>query len=168
MRRLASGDLHALAPLYERHRGVVMRVLRQHMQGAGDLEDLCHDVFLALREMAARFRPGGSVRSLLVGIAVRKARKTGLGAWVRRNLLERRGAAPPAPATPHVQVDARLDADTMLRALPEEWRTVVVLHVVEGWTGEEIAEALGVSPNTVATRIWRARQRIRELSEGKS
>ncbi|MBL9038211.1 MAG: helix-turn-helix domain-containing protein, partial [Archangium sp.] len=46
-------------------------------------------------------------------------------------------------------------------------RTVVLLNLVEGWTAEEIGEALGLSPNTVFTRLHRARQQLRgALDEG--
>ena len=69
LQRLARGDTAALGPLYERHKGVVMTVLRQQLRGStGDLEDLCHEVFLTLRDVAPRFREGSSVRGFLVGV----------------------------------------------------------------------------------------------------
>ena len=162
MRRLAAGEVRALAPLYERHRGMVMTILRQTLRTHSDAEDLCHDVFLALKAMAPRFRAGGSVRSLLVGIAARKAKKQGAVAWVRRTLLEQNTPAAEPRSEPQRRVEAGRDAEKMLQSLPEDWRTVVLLNLVEGWTAEEIAEALGISPNTVFTRLHRARERIRE------
>lgn len=162
VRRLADGDTQALAPLYVRHRGVVMTVLRQHRGRPADLEDLCHEVFLTLRDVAHRLRPGASVRSFLVGIAVRKGKKSGFSGWLREKLLA--AAAPvPAPLRPHERTDAALDAERLLAQLPDDWRLVVVLNLVEGWTAEEIAVALGVKPNTVFTRLHRARAKLRDL-----
>lgn len=161
VRRLAEGDTQALAPLYERHRGVVMTVLRQHHGRAADLDDLCHEVFLTLRDVAHRFRPGASVRSFLVGIAVRKGRKSGFTAWVRERLL---GQVPsPTPRLESERSDALLDATRLLSQLPEDLRVVVVLNLVEGWTAEEIAASLGVKTNTVFTRLHRAREKLRQL-----
>ncbi len=162
IKRLAAGDLQALAPLYTRHRGVVMSVLRQHLRTSSEAADLCQDVFLAFRDMAPRMRPGANARSLLVGIAVRKAKKFAVMTWVRRNLLERNQLADEPSVDSSRRVDAQRDAQRMLSSLPEEWRTVVLLNLVEGWTADEIAESLGISPNTVFTRLYRARQKIRE------
>jgi len=139
-----------------------MSVLRQHLRSPSEAEDLCQNVFLALRDMAPRIRPNSSVRGLLVGIAVRKAKKFGAVAWVRKTLLERNQPSHDAGGgEAHLRVDAGHDAQRMLESLPEGWRTVVVLNLVEGWTAEEIAASLGISPNTVFTRIFRARQQLR-------
>lgn len=163
--RLARGDMAALGGLYERHRGVVMTVLRQQLRGSTtDLEDLCHEVFLTLREVAPRFTPGASVRGFLVGIASRKGRKSAAVRWLHRTLLGRQQVDPEV-ARPHEQSDAAAEAQRVLALLPEEWRVVVVLNLVEGWTAEEIAVALDVKPATVFTRLHRARQKIRALSE---
>ncbi len=138
-----------------------MSVLRQHLRSASEADDECQNVFLALRDMAARIRPGSSVRGLLVGIAVRKAKKFSAVSWVRRNLLERHASRENESAGGQRRVDAARDAQLMLSTLPEDWRTVVILNLVEGWTAEEIAASMGISPNTVFTRLFRARQQIR-------
>jgi RNA polymerase sigma factor (sigma-70 family) len=97
-----------------------------------------------------------------VGIAVRKAKKFGAVSWVRRNLLDRYTSREDIGSGEGAdRVDAGRDAERMLASLPEGWRTVVVLNLVEGWTAEEIAASLGISPNTVFTRIFRARQQLR-------
>lgn len=165
VRRLVAGDLRALGPLYTRHKGVVMNVLR-HQARESEIEDLCQEVFLTFSKIADRLRPGVSVRSFLVGIAAKKGKKTGVMEWVRSRLLDRNVSKDEVMPAPQARVDAGYDAERLLSKLPEEFRTVVVLNVVEGWTAEEIAASLGVSPNTVFTRLHRARQKIRELSEG--
>jgi RNA polymerase sigma factor (sigma-70 family) len=86
----------------------------------------------------------------------------------RGTLIDRNVSREEPTTSPQLRVDAGRDAERLLSKLPEEWRTVVVLNVVEGWTAEEIAASLGVSPNTVFTRLYRARQRIKELTEGTS
>ena len=142
-----------------------MTVLRQQLRGSNsDIEDLCHEVFLTLREVASRFVQGSSVRGLLVGIAVRKGRKSAAVRWLHSTLLGRQQTDVPV-ARPHEQSDAAREAQRVLALLPEEWRVVVVLNLVEGWTAEEIAASLNVKPSTVFTRLHRSRKRIRELSE---
>ena len=63
----------------------------------------------------------------------------------------------------------RLEADPDLRSrlasavdgLPEGYRTVFVMHDVEGYTHEEIAASLGVQPGTSKAQLSRARARLR-------
>lgn len=162
VRRLVSGDLRALGPIYARYRGVVMNVLR-HQVRESELDDLCQEVFLTFSQVANRLRPGVTVRAFLVGIAAKKGKKSGVMEWVRARLIDRHVSKSEATVMPQLRVDAGHDAERLLAQLPEEWRTVIVLNVVEGWTAEEIAVSLGVSPNTVFTRLHRARQKIREL-----
>jgi len=165
VRRLVSGDLRALGPLYTRYRGVVMNVLR-HQVRESELDDLCQEVFLTFAQVASRLRPDVTVRAFLVGIAAKKGKKSGVVEWMRARLIDRNVSKEERTTTPQLRVDAGHDAEKLLAKLPEEWRTIIVLNVVEGWTAEEIAASLGVSPNTVFTRLHRARQKIRELTGG--
>jgi len=50
-----------------------------------------------------------------------------------------------------------------MTALPEQFRTALVLHHFGGLEYHEIAELLGIPANTVATRICRAKRRLKEL-----
>lgn len=53
-----------------------------------------------------------------------------------------------------------------LERLPDEYREPLVLQIIGGFTSEEIAEQLGVKPGAILTRLFRARQRLREMLEG--
>ena len=59
-------------------------------------------------------------------------------------------------------VGARVEVKRALAILPEPQREVLLLHVVENFSGDEIAEALGISPKTVWTRLHRARKSMRK------
>jgi len=47
--------------------------------------------------------------------------------------------------------------------LPERMRTVMILHVVEGYTHDEIGELLGTAPGTSKSQLFKARGKMREL-----
>ena len=55
-----------------------------------------------------------------------------------------------------------------LEKLPDRMRQVIVLHDVEGYTHEEIAEFMGVTPGTSKSQLFKARARMRELLHPKS
>lgn len=167
MRRLAAGELSALGPLYERYRTMVLSLIRQvdMTLASSTAEDCCQEVFLALVDAAGRFKPGGSVRAYLAGIALRKAKEHRRNTWFGRTVLAKFAFGPkPAPSQVDEQVGARLEGGRLLAALAPAFREVLVLHVVEGMGAEEISAALNISVSTVWTRLHRARQKLAELT----
>jgi len=66
--------------------------------------------------------------------------------------------ARPVEADPDLKVRMRRAID----GLPEGYRTVFVMHDVEGYTHQEIAATLGVQPGTSKAQLFRARARLRE------
>jgi len=55
-----------------------------------------------------------------------------------------------------------------LMRLPEDQRTVLLLVGLEDMSHEDVAAITGVSLSTVVSRLWRARNRLRELMEGRA
>ena len=58
---------------------------------------------------------------------------------------------------------ARVDVERALARLPPGYREVVVLHDLEGYTHEEIAELLGIEPGTSKSQLHHARRRLRAM-----
>jgi RNA polymerase sigma factor (sigma-70 family) len=166
MKRLQMGDTQALGILYERYRGVVNAVVHRQASGLGeaDSEDVCHEVFLTLMDIADRYRPGETLRGWLCGIAVRKARRMREGRWLRQGLLGRFFPSKQSQSVSPGLGDERVDFERILAQLSAPLREVVVLSLVEQLSAEEVASALNISVNTVWTRLHRARERIRALS----
>jgi RNA polymerase sigma-70 factor (ECF subfamily) len=166
MKMLQGGDIRALAPLYERYRGVVNGVVRaqaRHLNDS-DAEDICHEVFLTLSEIAHRYRPGNPLRAWVCGIAMRKARRLGDGRSLRQRLLGRFFAPNVAAQAP--RAEERHDVQRLIDQLSPPLREVVILSLVEQLSAEEVATALGIQVNTVWTRLHRAREQLRKLQGG--
>lgn len=151
-----------LGLLYERHAASVFRFIARRA-GPSAAEDLVGDVFVAALEARVRYRPHQSESALpwLYGIS---------GNVVRAHLRKQRPSAL-VDADVGVDwhaVDDRLDAratrDQLRRALaslsPAE-REAFLLVAWEGLSTAEAAQALGVTPTVVRTRLTRARQRAR-------
>jgi RNA polymerase sigma-70 factor (ECF subfamily) len=67
--------------------------------------------------------------------------------------------------------DRGIDPDVLavrkaMTELPEKYREALALQVIGGYSGQEMAEMLGLPRATVNTRLFRARQRLREVFEG--
>ena len=62
--------------------------------------------------------------------------------------------------------DRREVAD-LVSGLPENMRAPIVLKYIDGYSVDEIAEIMGITEATVKTRLFRGRQKLRELLDGK-
>lgn len=67
----------------------------------------------------------------------------------------------PEQQTSNVEMRALLES--AVDSLSDEFRAVFVLRAVEGMSGAEVAECLGISEETVKTRLFRARGRLQEM-----
>lgn len=171
MTRLASGDISALGPLHGRYARMVTSLLLRldPARGLAQAEDLTQEVFLTLMDTAGRYREQQRLKAWLCGIAARTSRGAKSRFWRRRGLLAREGGTPGMAAPTLGAVDERLDARRKvaqaLETLPPSQREVMILHAVEGLTGEEIAAALGMKANAVWVRLSRARATLRKELE---
>jgi RNA polymerase sigma factor (sigma-70 family) len=164
MERLARGDMEALGDLYTRYAGVVRSVTYRYMRGhpSQSVQDVCHDAFLSLAEIAGRYAERGKLRGYLCGIAIKKAHNAVRRDRFRRILLGR-WTEPDTGAPRHRPGEERHDIERALAKLPADQRDVLLLHTIDDLSGEEIAVALGLELNTVWTRLYRARAKLKAL-----
>jgi RNA polymerase sigma-70 factor (ECF subfamily) len=169
----ATGDAAGLAALFRRHNAAVYRFLSR-MAGVDDrdLDDLVQATFLAVRDAAARYRGGSSVRTWVFAIALNVARNH-VRAEIRRrgarsNLEEL--APSPGPALDALvdQRQALARVEAALSDLPHDLRAAFVLCALEGIPGREAAEVLGVRQGTLWRRVFEARTRLRDALEGRA
>jgi RNA polymerase sigma-70 factor (ECF subfamily) len=171
--RVADGDAQALAVLYRHHHEAIRAFARRLLGNASIAEDLVHDVFLAAPAAFRGFRGDSKVRTFLLSIAVNKAKHQLRAATRLRLALERLGGertTPPAE-TPDDASERRELCEELQRALdtlPLEQRVVVVLCAVEERTAEEASEIVGAPVNTVRTRLFHAKRKLREIIGGES
>ncbi len=78
-------------------------------------------------------------------------------------VLEGAGEAAGGAATAEVRADIRMDVAAVLANLAEDYRTVIVLRELQHMSYNEIADVLGVPRGTVESRLFRARQKLKEL-----
>jgi RNA polymerase sigma-70 factor (ECF subfamily) len=167
IRRVRRGDRDALGELYRRHAVLVRTVAYAITPGLSraDLDDLVHDVFLALPDAARRYREQGKARAWLVAIAARTARQRRRSHAIRSRLFAvftRERASDEHPASAADGATAALDLVRLLERIEPTPRQVVLLFECGGLTGEEIAELLGMPLNTVWSHLRRGRQALLE------
>ena len=160
--RACGGDGDSVRTLYERYAPRVYAVVRRI---AGDDElarDYAQEAWIRAIRALPTFRGDARFSTWLHRIAVNSALQAGRKAETRRRYHGPAGGdVAIAPAGGDVLLQQRLEA--ALDRLPEGMRQVLVLHDVEGYTHEEIGEALGIAAGTSKSQLFKARAKMREL-----
>ncbi len=153
------GDQDAFHELIDRHADGLFRLASRLVGSAVDAEDVLQETFVGAFEHMGRFEGRSTVRTWLSRILLRQAAR-----FHRRRFLRKTVPLPQASTGASHSDDAnrRLDVRLALRQLSPEHREVVVLREFEGMSYGEMAEALGIPIGTVESRLYRARQALRE------
>lgn len=174
-RRIDAGDRAVLVALMRQHNQRLYRAARSILRDDADAEDAVQEAYLQAFRAIGQFRGDSRLSTWLTRIAINTA-------LARRRQRVRQAevvwldADPAADAEVAMTIDpsqedpARVAARAELRALiesridrlPESFRTVFVLRGVEELSVEETAGLLGIPPQTVRTRFFRARALLRE------
>ena len=153
-----AGDRSAFGELYVRYARVIHGILLARVPPK-DAEDLVQDVFMAAMRQLRGLRTAGAFRGWLCAIARNRAMD-----YYRR---AREGGELPELASPKGATnDAFLVLD-VVRGLPEAYRETLILRLVEGMTGPEIAERTGLTADSVRVNLCRGMKMLRELLEAK-
>jgi RNA polymerase sigma-70 factor, ECF subfamily len=170
IRRIASGDRHALAELHARHRQTVFRYVLQLTPDRGLAEEILQDTLVAVWKGARTFEGRSSVRTWLLGIARRQAhnalRQRGLTLAAESELadLPARDPEPEAAAIASAEREELVEAFGRLGPVHRE---VLVLILVDDLSYQEAAAVLGVPIGTVKSRLSNARSAMRALLQAR-
>jgi RNA polymerase sigma factor (sigma-70 family) len=155
-------DEAAFTSLMRRHGPLVWSVCRRVLAEEHAAEDAFQATFLVLVRKARSVSKQTSIRSWLYGVALRIALRARQREGLRRG---RERSSPPREAgdTPDEAdwEDMRPILDEEIQRLPEKYRLPVILCYLEGQTNDEAARQLNCPRGTIATRLARARERLR-------
>jgi RNA polymerase sigma factor (sigma-70 family) len=163
IRRFLDGDESAFRTLYERHTPR-LRILLQRLLGRDrhELDDVVQDVWMAASRGAHAYRGEATFATWLSAIGIRM-----VYARLGRPSRDDGELTDDIPSPPDGAPATAIDLERAIAALPDHQRVVVVLHDVEGYTHDEIAEQLGIAPGTSKATLSRARRALRRaLTEG--
>jgi RNA polymerase sigma-70 factor (ECF subfamily) len=174
MHRLQAGEDAALAPLMLRWEVPVKRFIFRLIGNTADAEDLAQEVFVRVYTKRASYRVGAKFSTWCFSIAANQA-KNRLRWWRRRPELSLdawtaaggetadEGAGGVQASKAAVQNEQRVAVQKAVADLPVDLRTALVLFEYEQQSVIEIAETLHCTPKVVENRLYRARQKLKEL-----
>lgn len=169
MARVQAGDEAALGELMNRWELPVKSVIARIVLNAREAEELGQETFVRIWTQRAKYRSGAVFRPWIFAIAVNLARNR-LRWWRRRPEI----ALEEWTESPSVGDGAATGGSTMEQAerinavrdaiasLPTDLREAVVLFEYEQMSHAEIGDALGCTPKSVESRLYRARTKLRK------
>jgi RNA polymerase sigma-70 factor (ECF subfamily) len=159
----AAGDRDAFERLYRANAGRVFALCVRMVAERSTAEELTQDVFVRAWGKLGQFRGDASFSTWLHRLAVNvvlNARKQQGRHRARHEEMD--GESDTFAQTGLPTPGTRLDLEAAIAMLPPGARKVFVLHDVEGYTHEEIAEQTGVTTGATKSQLHRARMLLRE------
>jgi RNA polymerase sigma-70 factor (ECF subfamily) len=171
------GDEIAFRTIMQRHNQRLYRVARAVLKNDSEAEDVVQEAYLRAFAALRDFRGDASLATWLTRITLNEAlgRKRRQRPTVELETVQESNAeiirfpgmnADHDPERAAARQEIRKLLETAMDALPESFRLVFVMRDVEEMSIEETASFLGIRPETVKTRLHRARRLLRECLEG--
>lgn len=158
VRAAQGGDRVAFGTLYQQYGRLVHGILLAHVS-YHDAEDLMQDVFVKALERLPALREPAAFCGWLIAIA----RRTATDFLRSRRVTSERGKTITAAIAPEGEAFAVLE---VIQRLPQSYRETLVLRLVEGMTGPEIAARTGLAPDSVRVNLCRGMKLLRDQLEG--
>lgn len=163
--RAAEGDERALETIYHRFKTPIFNLARRYTGSPTAAEDVLQDVFVTafthigdVRE-AAKF-PGWLFR-VAVNTSLAHARSGSVRGHSHVAIQDIEGSLA-APGDAASEMAARRPLEQAVDVLPPKLKTVFLLHDVEGFKHEEIADMLGCTVGTSKSNLFKARMKLRQ------
>jgi RNA polymerase sigma-70 factor (ECF subfamily) len=183
--RIAGQDQAAFEVLMRRHNTRLFRVARAILRDDAEAEDALQDAYLDAYRHIGEFRGGAQLGTWLTRVVInhslmryRKQKRdrvvvpigphSSLAPWRPDGVeggqreAEMRDDRAELPVESTLRAEIRRILERRIDQLPTAFRTVFVMRDVEDMSVQETADALGIPPATVRTRLFRARALLRE------
>ena len=152
-------DERTITRIVETYSDMLLRIALNRVQSLPEAEDIVQSVYVRLMTARPRFKSGNHERAWLIRTAVNLCLDYSKSAFRRTSVPLREDTAAAFPP----ETCAVLDA---VRKLPERDRYAVYLFYYEGIPAKDIAALLGEREGTVASRLSRARKKLKTLLKG--
>ncbi len=158
VRAAQSGDRVAFGTLYQQYERLIHGILLARVS-YHDAEDLMQDVFVKALERLPGLREPAAFCGWLMAIARRTATD------------HHRSERAMKDAGPFLAGGSRPDSEAfavlrVIQRMPESYRETLILRLVEGMTGPEIAARTGLTPDSVRVNLCRGKKLLRAQLEG--
>ena len=153
----------AQADLYKRYASVLFSVCLKYAPNYTEAEDILQDAFITIFDKITQYKNKGSfegwLKRVVINTALQRYRKPGVYSLVNEENIK------------EVEVEVEEDAIpldyllSIIQELPDRYRMVFNLYVMDGYSHREISELLTISQGTSKSNLARARMILKEKIE---
>jgi RNA polymerase sigma factor (sigma-70 family) len=144
--------------VFDRYAGPMLGVCHRYARNTGDAEDILQDAFIKVFGKISQFKFQGSfegwIRKIVVNTALKKYSLVRYDKEVSGQVNENNTAYVDPVAYAHL---TEKDLLVLINSLPDGYRVIFNLYVIEGYQHEEIATMLGIQPGTSRSQLVKAR-----------
>ena len=169
--RAQAGDHQAFAQLYSLHKRRIYSLCLRMVGNIAEAEDLTQEAFLQLHRKIATFRGDSAfstwLHRLAINVVLMQLRKKGLSVISLDEAMEPAVEERPGRSfgAPDLMLSGAIDRMALQRAideLPAGYRLIFVLHDIEGYEHNEIADMLECSVGNSKSQLHKARLKLRD------
>lgn len=170
IQRSKSGDSAAMEEIYEHYKGPLFNLAYRYTYDRVAAEDLLQDIFIKIFTHLRDVQQEETFVAWIYRIAINTCFS------YLRSKKSRNGRSVPLSQVAGKKEEAAYDVheqslqgplEEAVQQLPEKLKTVFLLHDVQGYKHEEIAQMLGVKVGTSKSQLFKARLKIREILKNK-
>ena len=155
--RLSENGKDRFETAYTNYADAMYRIALSHMSRREDAEDVVHDVFIKYMQASPSFADDDHERAWLIRVTVNRCRDL-----LRRRTIRRYVGFDEIEEIPaEEETYEGQGVVSMISTLPEKYRSVMVLHYLEGYSVEECANILGLSASGIKMRLSRGREMLK-------
>jgi RNA polymerase sigma-70 factor (ECF subfamily) len=164
VKRFIDGDESAFAVLVQRHKEKVRNIIYLTMSSSNSVDDIAQDVFLTVYRNLKNFRFESQFTTWLYRITVNKCKDYMRKIKIRNIFTPLKEAEEKTgDSTAPESIDISGIVQKAIGKLPEKLRVPLLLKDIEGMSYQEIAETVECEIGTVKSRIFRAREGLKNI-----
>jgi RNA polymerase sigma-70 factor (ECF subfamily) len=168
VRRVLAGETALFEIIMRRYNQRIYRAVRAILRADDDAEDVMQQAYVSAYQHLHQWAERAQFSTWLTRIAVNEAlarlkkRNRTFTIVEEKDVMAEIESKAPSPEQDAVTSQLRHVMEQQVAALPDTYRTVLVLRDIEGLTTAETAECLGINEDAVKTRLHRAHAMMRE------
>lgn len=162
----SNGDNKAFRKIYDQHSGTMYSICLRYMTNQDEAKDALQEGFIKVHKNMSKFKFTGSfegwMKRIFVNTSIEQIRKR------KTHLDVTELNSNEMKLTDKIETGS-MDAEKMMlliQKLPEGYRTVFNMFVVDGYSHKEIAEHLGINENTSKSQLFKARKQLQVWLKG--
>ena len=145
---------------YDKYADMLYRLALSHLNNSEDAQDVVHDVFVKYMSTPKLLTGGEHERAWFVRVTVNQCHD-----FLRKKKYRNHADLDEIIEMPKQEQEKLPDIVGMVSKLPEKYKSVVILHYLEGYSVDEVAKMLRISASAVKMRLSRGREMLKNILE---